>query len=192
MSYDPAKHQGRLRRLSPGHYQGLAWVHWTMTTENRAQGWLEQLHHARVREALCHALAREALVCATYCLMPDHAHFLIGGLSPESDQRPAIREFRRVWNGILKRASPAAKLDLQAYDHVLRDEERGRDAFERIRGYILENPVRSKLCDDYRSWPYSGTLVVGYADLDPREEEFPIRFWRLYHHLLKKHEARNP
>jgi REP element-mobilizing transposase RayT len=95
---NPARpiHKGRLRRLPSGHYRGLAWVHWTMNLADRATGWLDPLHHARLREILCHALAREELVCAAYCLMPDHAHFLIGGLSSASDQRNGIKAFRKA------------------------------------------------------------------------------------------------
>ena len=186
MEQERPHHRGRLRRLPSGHYRGLSWVHWTMNVEGRATGWLDALHHARLREALCHALARESLVCAAYCLMPDHAHFLIGGLRAGSDQRPAIKIFRRAWNEILKTAAQPEGLALQAYDHVLSDKERSREEFETMRGYILENPVRGKRVESWRDWAYSGCLVVGYPDLDPRQEEFHERFWRIYYERVKK------
>lgn len=184
MAAEKPLHKGRLRRLSHGHYQGHAWVHWTMNLEHRAIGWLDRLHHARLRESLLHALAREHLVCAVYCLMPDHAHFLIGGLRPDSDQRNGIKHFRKAWNEILKIGPKTASLSLQAYDHVLTDEERGREVFETIRGYILENPVRGKLVGLWRDWEFSGCLVAGYPDLDPRGEAFHETFWRIYHNLV--------
>lgn len=178
-------HKGRLRRLSPGHYQGIAWVHWTMSIHRRTIGWLDELHHARFRERLCHALSRQQLICAAYCLMPDHAHLLIGGFSPDSDQLLAMRHFRKAWNALLKDAKPAVALDLQAYDHVLTDDERGRRPFETICGYIFENPVRGNRVENFRDWPFSGCLAVGYPDLDPRQEDFHERFWKIYYRLLE-------
>jgi len=178
-------YRGRLRRLSPDHYRGLAWVHWTMTLKGRATGWLDALHHARLRERLCHVLAREQLVCAAYCLMPDHGHFLIGGLRAGSDQRTGMKAFRKAWNDLLKSARTPSSLDLQSYDHVLTDKERGREEFETVRGYVWENPVRGKLVESWRDWAYSGCLVVGYPDLDPRQEDFHERFWRIYYRLVE-------
>jgi hypothetical protein len=180
-------HQGRLRRLSPGFYRGLAWVHWTMNLAGRATGLLDPLHHARLRERLCHALAREDLVCSAYCLMPDHAHFLIGGLREDSDQLKGVKAFRKAWNHLLESASPPVALALQAHDHVLTDEERGPEEFETVRGYIWQNPVRGKRVESWRDWEYSGCLMVGYPDLDPREEDFHERFWRIYHLLVEEH-----
>ena len=155
-----------------------------MNLEDRATGWLDGLHHARLRERLCHALSREALVCAAYCLMPDHAHFLTGGLRADSDQRRAMKAFRKAWNGLLKAAPAPVSLDLQGYDHVLTDAERGREEFETVQGYIWKNPVRKKLVESWRDWEHSGCLVVGYPDLDPRQADFHERFWRIYYRLL--------
>jgi putative transposase len=81
-------------------------------------------------------------------------------------------------------AAPPVALGLQAYDHVLMDDERRGEEFETIRGYIWENPVRGRLVESWREWAYSGCLVVGYPDLDPRQEDFLERFWRIYYRLL--------
>ena len=51
-----------LKRLPATYYHGTAWVHWTMTIEGRRQGWLDELIHARVREALLQTFARYALL----------------------------------------------------------------------------------------------------------------------------------
>lgn len=155
-----------------------------MNLEDRATGWLDRLHHARLREMLCHSMAREHLVCAAYCLMPDHGHFLIGGWRGDSDQRNGVKLFRKAWNRLLKDGATPASLSLQAYDHVLTDQERGRDEFETIRGYICENPVRGRLVESWPDWEYSGCVVAGYPDLDPRDKDFHERFWKIYHRLV--------
>ncbi len=167
---------GRLPRLAPEHYNGRAFVHWTMTIDQRASGWLDPLHHARLREALCHALARHGVACAVYCLMPDHGHFILCGHSASSDQRAAIRLFRQTWNELL---APRWSLQRQAHDHVLREPQRERGAFAAAAQYILENPVRAKLALDWAAWPYSGCLVPGWPALDPRRPDYWPLFWRI-------------
>jgi REP element-mobilizing transposase RayT len=83
-----------LHRLPAAAYQGNAYVHWSMTLENRATGWLTPLLHSRFRELLLHTVARYGLLCPAYCLMPDHLHALLIGLRATSDQRVAVRFFR--------------------------------------------------------------------------------------------------
>ena len=183
MEGPPAPFAGRLPRLAPESYRGYAFVHWTMTIDHRARGWLDPLHHARLRELLCHALSHHELVCAVYCLMPDHGHFLLCGTSPASDQRLAVRAFRQSWNRLL---APDRQLQTQAYDHVLREAERAHGAFQAIAQYILENPVRATLAANWWSWPHSGAMVPGYPELDPIMEGYWEHFWRVWNHLVAK------
>ncbi len=173
-------HAPRLPRLAEGYYTGRAFVHWSMTIDHRASGWLDPLHHARLREALCHALVRYDVVCPVYCLMPDHGHFLLCGHSEESDQRAAVRLFRQTWNRLL---APGYRLQRQAYDHVLSESQRECTAFQSAAWYILENPVRAGLAADWAEWPYSGCLVPGWPTLDPRMPDFWPLFWRIWNRL---------
>lgn len=193
MEGSPAPFAGRLRRLTYESYRGPAFVHWTMTIDGRAQGWLNPLLHAQLRELLCHALSLHDLVCATYCLMPDHGHFLLCGTHPASDQQLGVRAFRKAWNRLL---SPDHQLQAQAYDHVLREAERERGAFQTVAQYILNNPVRAKLTANWCSWSYSGSLVPGYPELDPRDGDYWEHFWRVWNHLVTSpgqgHERPSP
>ena len=66
------------------------------------------------------------------------------------------------------------KFQHQAYDHVLRAEERRWDAFLETCGYILDNPVRAGLVTEATAWTYSGAVAPGYTRLDPRDADF----WR--------------
>jgi REP element-mobilizing transposase RayT len=151
-----------------------------MTIDRRATGWLDPLHHARMREMLCHALARHGVVCATYCLMPDHGHFLLCGHSDSSDQRAAIRLFRQAWNRLL---APTYQLQRQAHDHVLREPQRDRGAFQTAAWYILENPVRAGLADEWAAWPYSSCLLPGWPMIDPRMPDYWSLFWKIWNGL---------
>lgn len=165
-----------LRRLAAETYSGLAMVHWSMAVEERKLGWLNSAHHSHVRELLLHTCARYDLLCPAYCLMPDHGHFLLVGTAVNSDQQRAVAYFRRHWNRALRTRDFG--LQLQPFDHVLRDEERVQDAFGTIVNYIVENPVRAEITPDWRTYLFLGAIIPGRPDLDPRNESFIERFWR--------------
>src|ERR1700761_1605584 len=109
-----------LPRLPREYYQGDAVVHWTLPIANRQKGWLDDSFHRSFRELLLHAASREGLLCPTYCLMPDHVHFVWMGLRLDSDQRNGMAFLRRYLE--LKMASQ--KFQHQPHDHVLREKER--------------------------------------------------------------------
>jgi REP element-mobilizing transposase RayT len=163
--------------LGAAHYQKLAAVHWSMTIDQRAEGWLDALFHARLREVMAHTLHRYRLLCPAYCLMPDHGHFVWMGTGDASDQLRASGFFRREWNALLGKRM---RLQKQAYDHVCREDERGREAFRRACHYVMDNPVRTGLVERFECWPFLGAMAPGYPRLDPRGPAFWDRFWKIY------------
>jgi len=165
-----------LPRLDSENYRGFASVHWTLAVDDRATGWLDERFHFCWREVLLHALARYALFCPAYCLMPDHAHLVWIGVAETSDQRNAMKFFRTNMAPLLAPRS----WQRQAHDHVLRDQEKGTDAFGTICNYVFENPVRKGLNAKWQEYPFLGAMVPGHPGLDPRRDEFWEKFWRIY------------
>lgn len=165
-----------LPRLPAEFYQGDAVVHWVLPIELRKQGWLTNDFHHDFREMMFHAGARECLLCPVYCLMPDHIHLMWMGLSPESDQRNAMAFVRTYLEPKLARF----KFQHQAWDHVLSIQERKRGAFAATCNYILRNPVGANLVQCAEAWPFSGSVVPGYAAFSARKEGFWLRFWKIY------------
>jgi len=169
-------HPGHLPRLQPVFYQGDAAVHWTLTLFDRGSGWLNDSFHLKFRELLLQVAAREGLFCPAYCLMPDHIHLLWLGLRGDTDQRNGMSFLRTHLKPLL---SPH-RLQPQAYDHVLREEERKRGAFAKICFYILDNPVRARLVAGPRAWAFSGAMVPGYPAFHPLAEDFWPKFWKIF------------
>ena len=168
-----------LPRLAPAFYCGFASIHWQMTLDRRKTGWLTSGFLAGFRELLLHTMARHHLVCPVYCLMPDHMHLIWMGVATDADQRKAARFFRAQVNALLERHLPGARFQKQAYDHVLRQHERGADAVRGMAWYILQNPVRAGLVKRAEDWPNLGAMVPGYPTLHPLEEGYWERFWKL-------------
>lgn len=172
-----------LKRLPVEHYRGQAHVHWSMTMQDRKTGWLVPIFYYKYREILTHAMFRYGLCCPIYCCMPDHIHLLWIGILDGSDQRNAAKFFRAQLNPVLEKLG--ARFQSQPYDHVLREEERERTAFDDVVEYIARNPERANLVpvDSYRRYPFTGCLVPGYPDMSPWQDNYWELFWRIYSNL---------
>lgn len=60
----------------------------------------------------------------------------------------------------------------QAHDHVLREEEREREAFRATWTYIAMNPVRAGLVGDWKDYPYIGACYPGFWGVDPAADDY--------------------
>jgi REP element-mobilizing transposase RayT len=176
----------RLPRLEAAYYRGQIAVHWTSCIQGRAQGWLSPLFHSRFREALVHAATRYGCVVPVYCLMPDHHHILFLGLYDNADLYLAMRFLRKH----TAKALLPARYQEQAYDHVLRNDEADRGAFEQVCWYIAQNPVRAGLCSSADEYAFSGCIAPGFPDLKIHDADFWNLFWRICGRLALRSRAR--
>lgn len=172
--------KSKLPRLASGYYQGNSVVMWTHTLEHRSKGWLDEKFHFHFRELLLHAADRYALACPCYVLMPDHWHLVWMGLTDASDQHLATAFLRKHLRPLLG----PARLQDRAHDHVLREDERKRQGFQSMCGYVLQNPARAGLCPDWRQWAHLGAVVIGYPAMDPREAGFWPDYWKIYSRVI--------
>jgi REP element-mobilizing transposase RayT len=182
MSPPPLETRGYLPRLSADHYRGRSVVFWTHTIKHRARGWLDEDFHQRFRELILHVAIREQMLCPIYIMMPDHIHHVWMGVSAASDQQRASVFLRRH----LESALTPFQFQHQAYDHVLRERERKRNAFAATCAYIADNPARAGLITDARLWPFTGCMVPGYPSLHPLAPDFWVKFWRIYRALVER------
>lgn len=91
-----------------------------------------------------------------YCLMPDHLHVL---LSPNNSGIPLARwlnSFKSFTTHAGWKLGESANLwQPSGHDHVCRSGETA----EVVLRYIVENPVRAGLVDDWRAWPWTRVFV---------------------------------
>jgi hypothetical protein len=173
---DPLNRAFSLPRLSREYYQADAVVFWTLTVFDKAKGWLTPAFHQRFQNLMLHAAAREDLVCPVYCLMPDHLHLVWMGLRLDSDQINGM-VFLRAY---LEPELSPAKFQPQPQDEVLRAEQRKRNAFAKVCFYIAANPVRAKLIGEKEIWPFTGCIIPSYPKLNPLDEDYWSKFWRIF------------
>ena len=124
--------------------------------------------------------------------MPDHMHLLWTGVADSSDQLVAMKSFRKDLNDALGRIG--FRLQLQSYDHVLKDQELEREAIELTAEYIARNPERKKLIDvdAFAKYPFTGCLLPGAARLRLFSETCWDKVWRTLVFLKRTECYRRP
>ena len=112
-------------------------------------------------------------------MFPSSESYLLWcGLASASDQLLAMKHLRKDMNYCLKRIG--FELQLQAYDHVLKEEKLERDAIHGLIEYIARNAERSGLVavDAFASYNYTSCLIPGYPQIRLFQADGFDRIWR--------------
>lgn len=150
--YTPSRNQ----RLSPEAYADASTVCFiTIRSYGTSSPFLSATLNQMVLQILKEESACSNLVVYTYCLMPDHLHFLI---KPRQDGVSVIRFAERFKGKSTNRSWPLGwqgKLwQPRSYDHLVRSNE----SLAAIAEYILNNPVRKGLVQQAADWEWSGQM----------------------------------
>jgi len=89
-----------------------------------------------------------------YCFMPDHLHLLVFADNEKASLKEFLKMFKQKSGYYYKQKYGHKLWQPSFYDHVLRKEE----SLNTITEYILLNPVRKGLVENYKDYPYSGLL----------------------------------
>lgn len=90
-----------------------------------------------------------------YCIMPDHAHFLLSA-SKERDIIGFVRELKSRSTRIAWQHGYEGRIWQRSfYDHFLRQDDDCRE----VADYIIHNPVRNGIVEHWGDYPLSGSLV---------------------------------
>ncbi len=148
--------KNRTLRLKDFDYTQIRPYFVTICTKNGAQ-----ILHGELAKDVASCLkelrASHNFKLYAYCIMSDHVHLL---LSP-GDSGLSLSKIIQVFKSITTRkhkANGAKNLLWQTYfyDHIVREEE----DLNNIARYILENPVRKGIVNDWQKYPFCGLLDV--------------------------------
>ena len=114
--------------------------------------WLTQPAIAGVVAQSLHYFDGKNYTLLAYCLMPNHAHLVV--LLPD-DAPPLLKTLQRLKSYTATQANKllgrtGAFWQAESYDHVVRNGE-----LERILAYVVENPVKAGLVEDWQQWPHT-------------------------------------
>ena len=98
-----------------------------------------------IKSALAYRIEQSLLYPYTLLLMPDHLHSIIG-------YNARMQSLSKVVSSLKQRLAQQAGIKWQKgfFDHRIRNTAEYKDKTD----YILNNPVKAKLCERIEDWPY--------------------------------------
>ena len=94
----------------------------------------------------------EMFVVPAYCVMPDHVHLVLEGLTDGSDLRRCVKLTKQRIEYVARKEFRVLHLWQEGYyDHVLRS----RHALEDAIRYVFDNPVRAGLAKRTGEYPFA-------------------------------------
>jgi REP element-mobilizing transposase RayT len=86
-----------------------------------------------------------------YCVMPDHLHVLLTPADSEVGIDEWLRRMKSFTTRQVQQATGQSRLwQRSAYDRVIRYNE----SVSGVAAYVVNNPVRAGLVEDWRDWEY--------------------------------------
>ncbi len=118
--------------------------------------WLQQPEIAHIVMDSLHFLDRRQYDLDHYCIMSNHVHLVFTPLVLAGRQVAVQRIMHSLKRHTAQKANELLERqgrfwNNESYDHVVRDEAE----LNRIRRYVLNNPVKAGLVDEPEEWPYS-------------------------------------
>ena len=146
---------GRPEHLRTFDYLGLYRYFLTFCTIRRQEAFVSAERVNEVLTKFLRAAADERFALLAYCFMPDHVHLLVEGQSDDSDGRRFIARAKQLSAFHYKKRFGQPLWQRYGFERTLRTQE---DTLS-VAKYILENPVRARLVQDVRQYPFSGSRV---------------------------------
>jgi putative transposase len=145
---EPLPDRHHPHRLSPGAYTRPGAVVFISTRARRGVLFLTPHIADAITSAMRDTTARHGLILGAYCIMPDHLHVVVTIGESNGDAAGWIQFMKRE---AAKRSGVPALWQRSFWDRHARDYE---DVGKKV-AYVLNNPVRHKLCESWEEWPYS-------------------------------------
>jgi putative transposase len=115
--------------------------------------WLRQPAIAEIANQALHYFDGRAYRLICYCIMPNHVHLLVylpPSAPPMATTLQRLKSFSALHaNRLLNRTGQFWQRE--SYDHLVRSAQE----MQNVVAYIVENPVKSGLIDDWQQWPYT-------------------------------------
>ena len=144
---------GRPERLTSFDYIGFYAYFLTYCTDRRHRAFVHADRVALVRTQILRASTEEGFALVAYCYMPDHVHLLVAGTREDSNCRAFITRSKQLSGFYYQKAFAQRLWQRYLYERVLRADEN----LLCVARYILENPVRARLCTSVHDYPFTGS-----------------------------------
>lgn len=151
----------RPRRLDGFSYVGLVRYFLTICAHERCETFCEDDVVATTLSEFRRIANNEKFAVLVYCLMPDHIHLLVEGMTDQSNFRRFVKRAKQHSGAAYALKYGKGLWQEGYYERVLRQDEDVRD----VARYILWNPVRAGLVQTPAEYPYLGSDVWSVEEL---------------------------
>jgi REP-associated tyrosine transposase len=145
-------------RLPPVNYRGQGLFFITLCCERRRPVFADGLKARWIIDSMRAEAVAQQFGLHAYCVMPDHLHALVEGLSAGSDLLRFVKLLKLKTARVRRRGSAEGLWQKKFYDHILRRTE----TVDAVAWYIWMNPVRARLASRPQDYPYSGSATVDW------------------------------
>jgi putative transposase len=157
------KFQTRPHRLPDECYQGLVAVAFTCCIKDKKQ----DIARLEIVLSCSEILFRESMQSdcdvLAYIFMPDHCHILLQGKSEHANTLRAVHNFKQKSGFWFSKNYNGIEWQKSFYDHILRTDE---ETDKHMR-YILDNPIRKEIIEDWKEYPWKGSMVYDLNEWCP-------------------------
>ncbi|HRF67225.1 MAG TPA: hypothetical protein PK850_14840 [Ignavibacteria bacterium] len=153
--------QTKKHRLDKEVYKKYSSISFTISLTTCIDSALMDSVFESIESILIETSAKYSIILPVYLLMPNHMHLITNTLTEEADSLKAINMFKQKSGFKYSQSYPRTKWQRSFHDHIIRDDE---DMFEHVR-YILYNPVRKQLVENWKDYKYKGSQVYDLNEL---------------------------
>jgi REP-associated tyrosine transposase len=144
---------GRPPRLDAALYIGLQRYLLTICTTERREHFVVGDRTVAAIGDLLRTAVDYSFEAIAYCFMPDHMHGLFEALREDADFLKFAAMFKQRSAFGFKKVNGTHLWQEGFHDRILRDDEATLD----VAAYIIQNPVRARVCDDPRQYRFMGS-----------------------------------
>jgi len=145
-------------RLQRELYKGNKIITFTLCIVDRKNVFINYKIFSTMEKFLLNSLKKFNCLSLVHLFMPDHCHITIEGCSEGADLWKCIVNFKQYSGFWL--AKNNIKWQKDFYDHILRKEE---DIKKHVM-YILNNPVRKGIVENWKNYPYKGSTKFDFNE----------------------------
>ena len=149
-------------RLPPDEYLGTAFTFVTICCEDRVPIFRDTKRCSVAIDSLRRTSTAMHFLVPAFCLMPDHAHFLVEGISPGSNLVKFVNQWKQQTGYLFRHELHKGFWQRRFYDHILRS----ADGTESVAWYIWMNPVRKGLVAEPQQYPFSGSFTAEWPRMN--------------------------
>lgn len=157
----------RKHRLPSSLYRGRTAITFTACLESKISFFNQMNVFSHLSQIIFESLTRCDCEAHVFLFMPDHCHLLIQGNTDNSDLLGFMKDFKQKSGYWFSKSTlepmcsvtvASVKWQKDFYDHILRREDDIRKHVQ----YILENPMRKGLVNNWKEYPFKGSTIYSF------------------------------